>query len=261
MRYMHRLQTLLVHSCLAFAVLLVSAPGMGQWALLEGQAVDRDSGKLVYQERHSMAEDPSGLWVMDSDYLDPQGDLFAERTVWFEADSPQRPSYRLVDYRDDFEEGATKTEDGKFELYRIIDGERESAIIDPAKQRNLVIDAGFSALISDNWDALLQGERIRFDFASAARLTTIQFRLMHQPSASTDQAQRFCLEPSNWFVRMLVVPIELTYASSNKALIGYDGLSNIRRESGGNHVVSIAFPEDHQFTMRQLPSASRQAVP
>jgi len=240
-----------------------------QFTTLEGQARDPQTGEVIYQERHSMAQNASGQWVMESDYLAPDGSLFAERTVSFDPKYPQRPNYRLTDYRDDFEEGATTLDDGRVELFRVVDGERKSEIIRPSEDIPLVIDAGFSAFIASHWSELLAGQRLTFDFASAARLTTIPFRLTHVETISdsggsdsgSSRQQKFKLEPSNWFVRMLVSPIVLTYANDTRALIGYSGLSNIRKEGGGNHNVDIRFPPDHQFSMRQLPSGSRQAVP
>ena len=100
----------------------------------------------------------------------------------------------------------------------------------------------------------MEGERVTFDFASAARLTTIQFRLMHEPELNPSDQVQFVLEPANWFVRMLVSPIKLSYRRNDKALMSYEGLSNIRQLGGGNHKVVIRFPSDHQFTIRQLPS-------
>ncbi len=247
--------------------LAVSAHSWAQerpWETLEGLAKDPQSGQVIYQERHSMAQNAEGDWVMESDYLAPDGALFAERTVSFDPSYPQRPDYRLTDYRDDFEEGATTLDDGRVELFRVIDGERKSETIRPADDRPLVIDAGFSAFIASHWSELLAGQRLTFDFASSARLTTIPFRLSHVDTIDregTGRQQKFKLEPSNWFVRMLVNPIVLTYADDTRALIGYDGLSNIRKDGGGNHTVEIQFPPDHQFSMRQLPSGSRQAVP
>lgn len=242
------------HVWMASVSLLLASAGHAQLSSLEGQALDMVTGQVVYQERHTMAPNVEGVWIMESDYLDADGALFAERSVWFDARHPERPNYRLIDYRDDFEEGATTLANGEIELYRIIDGDRETAVIRPSQKIPLVIDAGFSALIANHWEELLSGRRISFDFASSARLTTIQFRLSHQPTPDQPDIKRFTLEPSNWFIRMLVKPIKLTYGSQNKALIGYEGLSNIRKAGGGNHEVLIAFPPDHQFTMRQLPS-------
>lgn len=243
-------------SVLGAIAMVCSTGAYAEWDRLEGQALDTNTGRVIYQEIHSMGQGADGRWIMESDYLNPEGELFAERTVWFDPNHPQRPDYRLVDYRDNFEEGAKTSPNGEVELYRIIDGERGQTIIKPSRQRPLVIDAGFSALIASHWDELLSGNRITFDFASSARLTTIEFRLSHAQDLGDDVGiERFTLAPSNWFVRMLVKPIVLTYSSQNKTLIAYEGLSNIRKDGGGNHSVKIAFPESHQFSMRQLPSA------
>lgn len=225
-----------------------------EWDLLEGEAVDLETEQLVYRERHSMGQGSDGRWIMESDYLDAEGALFAERTVWFDPKYPQRPDYQLIDYRDNFEEGAKTLPNGDVELYRVIDGKRSQTTIAPSEKRPLVIDAGFSALVATRWDELISGKRVTFDFASSARLTTIEFRLSRENNLAEDGVERFVLEPSNWFVRMLVKSIVLTYSSQNKTLIGYEGLSNIRKDGGGNHTVRITFPRTNQFWMRQLPS-------
>ena len=254
----------LIAGACALSLVTMTATAQSAPPGLEGEAKDPQTNELIYQESHSMAQTADGQWVMESEYRDPNGDVFAERTVVFDPRYPQRPDYRLTDFRDDFEEGATTLDDGRVELFRIIDGERKSQIIEPAADMPLVIDAGFSAFIASNWSELLAGQRLTFDFASSARLTTIPFRLSHIDTIETDSGgrqQQFKLEPSNWFVRMLVDPIILTYANNTRALVGYAGLSNIRKEGGGNHSVVIEFPPNHQFSMRQLPSGSRQAVP
>jgi hypothetical protein len=233
----------------------------GDWMLLEGKATDIETGQHIYSERHSLAMSESGQWIMETDYLGPDGDLWAERSVWFDASNARAPEYQFVDYRDGYEEGATRSQDGLIELYKEIMGERSSVFLEPEKLTNLVIDAGFSAVIEQKWDNLLQGKSVTFDFASSARLTTVQFRLSHRRNIGDESVEEFKLEPANWFIRMLVKPIYLTYNADQKTLISYEGLSNLRREGGGNYSVKIAFPQDHQFTMRQLPSALRQAVP
>lgn len=239
------------------------------WMILEGKARELESGQHIYTERHSLALEASGTWVMETDYLSPQGDLWAERVVWFHPSRLSAPDYQFTDYRDGYEEGASRLENGAIELYKGVSGERSSVVLDTAKSSRLVIDAGFSAVIEQNWESLLTGQSVTFDFASSARLTTVEFRLSHRKNrdkegnltSNDENVEQFKLEPANWLVRMLVKPIFLTYNRQLRTLIAYEGISNLRREGGGNYLVDITFPPDHQFTMRQLPSELRQAMP
>ncbi len=252
-----------VISVLVVAVLTTTDAFAAETLTLEGKAFALDSERPVYTEKHQLTEESDGLWVMRTEYLTPSGEPFAERTVRFQSGALATPSYELIDYRDGFKEGARLLEGDKVELYRVIGGQEERQTIEVPNNLPLVIDAGFSALIEQNWEALLSGKRVQFEFASSARLTTVPFRLTHLGKTEVEgfPVEKLMLEPANWFVRMLVPAIELEYHSENRTLIGYTGLSNVRKEEGGNHSVRIAFPPDHQFTMRQLPSGLRHAVP
>jgi len=76
-------------SMIILATLVAGHVG-AEWSMLEGDAVDLETERVVYQERHSMGQGSDGRWIMESDYIDAQGELFAERTVWFD---PQSVSY------------------------------------------------------------------------------------------------------------------------------------------------------------------------
>jgi hypothetical protein len=106
----------------------------------------------------------------------------------------------------------------------------------------VVIDAGFDVFIRDNWQQLVSGNIMVFQFPLASRAQLISLRVKKsfcQYETNTDQC--FALEPSNWFFRMLASPIELGYDSTFMRLNRYRGLSNINDDEGGGLVVEIKY--------------------
>jgi hypothetical protein len=106
----------------------------------------------------------------------------------------------------------------------------------------VVIDAGFDSFIRDNWDQLVSGEALEFQFPFASRSSMILLQVESSVCGyETESDQCFTLEPSNWFYRMLSSPIELGYDSNLSRLTRYRGLSNINDESGKGLVVDIRY--------------------
>ena len=70
----------------------------------------------------------------------------------------------------------------------------------------------------------------------------------------TETDQCFKLELSNWFVRLLVNPIELGYDPELRRLTRYRGLSNIGDGKGNGLVVDIRY--DYQDVPAQACSVS-----
>ena len=72
----------------------------------------------------------------------------------------------------------------------------------------------------------------------------------------TETDQCFKLELSNWFVRMLVNPIELGYDPELRRLTRYRGSSNIGDGKGNGLVVDIRY--DYQDVPAQACSVNDQ---
>lgn len=106
----------------------------------------------------------------------------------------------------------------------------------------VVIDAGFDEFIRMHWDSMLAGDKKRFQFPFADRARLLELRI--KPSScsyGSDSDQCFKLEMSNFFIRMLVAPIELGYDPELRRLTRYRGLSNIGDGKGGGSVVDIQY--------------------
>ena len=249
--------------CVFLAVLAMVAPG-ATWAVTAtmdgryvGYAYDLETGELIYEEHH--AQTANGDTVMlKTDYRSADGDRFAYRTVEFPEPMSTRPVFELTDERIAYTEGVRR-DGGDLVVYKSEDGEteRERLPEKESKDRPLVIDAGFDRLIQRQWEDLHDGEFVRFDFLNCDRLSTIALRLSLEDQRNTEagKVSDFVMEPNNWFIRMLVDPIRITYLANERSLLEYRGISNIRQPGGSNYVVRIVFPPDE----RVGPALARSA--
>lgn len=224
-----------------------------------GYAYDRASGELVYTEAHrEVAADEETLLV--SVYRTPDGRPFARRELRFPSDAPDaQPDFELIDERIGYREGVEAAGDA-YLVHRAEDeGDRVEKLVAP-RQRPIVIDAGFDRFIRRSWDQLQAGDTLRFDFVSCDRLSLIALRLTKRGRRTTPfgPASDFVLEPNNWFIRLLVEPIVITYLDADRSLLTYDGVSNVKRPGGGNYVVRIEFPPTERVPL-QAAAAARSA--
>jgi hypothetical protein len=112
----------------------------------------------------------------------------------------------------------------------------------PSPNLPVVIDAGFDTFVTTNWDSLLAGNNKSFQFPFAARESLVKLRIKPMSCTYDSEAdQCFSLEMNNWFLRMLVDPIELGYDAKLKRLTRYRGLSNIGDGNGNGLVVDIRY--------------------
>ena len=112
----------------------------------------------------------------------------------------------------------------------------------PSADSPLVIDAGFDAFVTANWDSLVAGRDKRFQFPVAARETLVDLRIESaQCSYDTQTDQCFRLEVDNWLLSMLVDSIELGYDTGLRRLTRFRGVSNISDGSGAGQVVDIHY--------------------
>jgi hypothetical protein len=208
-----------------------------------GTAYDLDGEMHLYSETHCVSGDALEREVI---YRDAEEQLIAHKTLDYQT-GPTTPSYVqrnfhagesiIVELRKD-------TIDMTVRDMTVSDGagagETVSAPLDTSKP--LVIDAGFDAFVTGNWDALVAGQSMRFQFPFAARESLFALRInAARCSYGTGADQCFRLELDNWILRALLDPIELGYDASLKRLVRYRGLSNIGDGKGAGQVVDIRY--------------------
>ena len=226
-----------------------------------GYAYDIETGELIYEEHHTQTAEGQTV-MLKTDYRSAEGERFAYRTVEFPAPLSTRPVFELTDERIPYIEGVRR-DGGDLLVYKTEDGEteRERLPATPSDDRPLVIDAGFDRLVQRQWDRLHDGEFVRFDFLNCDRLSTIPLRLSLDGQRDTEHGpvSDLIMEPNNWFIRVLVDPIQISYRAEDRSLLEYKGISNIRRPGGSNYVVRIYFPPDERTALP--PQSVRAEAP
>tara|TARA_R110002049_G_scaffold85550_18_gene217513 strand:+ start:1260 stop:1973 length:714 start_codon:yes stop_codon:yes gene_type:complete len=203
-----------------------------------GEAYDQDTDRLLYREVHCVSADTR---VREVAYRNPQAQLIAFKALDYQA-GPWTPSFvqRNVHSNSVL---AVQLAEGKILLTRTEgDSEPEVATLQPGGEYPVVVDAGFDAFVTDNWDSLVAGKVGRFQFPVAARETLVELSIERaRCSYETETDQCFRLELDNWLLRMVAEHIELGYDASTQRLARFRGVSNIGDGSGAGMAVDIQY--------------------
>lgn len=225
-------------------VLLASSnlPSYAQAYVTTGTAYGMDSKQVIYREAYTALSDQGEVQV---DYLTPDGKKFATKTLWFTGE-PYQPTFELQDFRDN------EILSAKFENARLIlrhqdkSGPRQATIFEHA---GMVIDAGFDSYIQLNWDDLLKGKALSFEFAMPNRLTSVKLEIEKinaeiSPVYDKDYGSGwvyFKLQPAKRLLTFFTDPIFLAYDPNGKYLMRFYGRSNIDDARGIAQDVRIEY--------------------
>lgn len=214
------------------------------YASYSGSAFDLDTEKLVYTEHHQLAlngEEVLERWVS---YRCPDGKAFARKRV-LRTRLPAVPSFELEDWRLDYSEGLEVGADEVAVYVREAGEEATEREVLEEVPPQLVADAGFDAFVRENWDALVAGETVRFDFLVPSRLDYLGFKVRHTGDDTIDgrPARTFRLALGG-LLGLIVSGIDVSYDADTRTILRFSGLSNVRNAEGDNYVVRIDFPPD-----------------
>lgn len=221
-------------SCALLSLVFMMATVSAQ-ANMVGNAYDIKTKQLLYTERHSTGMEGQQQ-VMRSTYLDPQGEVIANRTVTYSDDKVSH--YQLQQSSINYTESIHRN-DGSIEISVTENIEKGAKTNSINNAEEVVIDAGFSDFIVQNWDELLQGEPIKFKFASTSRMDIVNLQVRFDEQL--DDTVMFSMTAANPFLRMLLTPISVGYTTDSKELAYYKGVSNLQDEDGDYYDVEIRF--------------------
>jgi hypothetical protein len=234
-----RLALPLLSGLLLFALSapLTAADNIGQTV---GSAYDLESDELLYRETHCVSDDDLARDVI---YQDAEGKLIARKKLDYSSGATTPSFVQQNFYSGELIEVAL--DEGVLSM-AVVDANSGEALKsseeNPSQELPVVIDAGFDVFVRQNWDSLVAGESLTFQFPLSDRGSLIELRI--QPlgcSYPTQSDQCFRLDVANWLLRMLVKPIELGYDSDQRQLTRFRGLSNIGDENGNGLVVDIKY--------------------
>ncbi|NVK37765.1 MAG: hypothetical protein HWE18_07560 [Gammaproteobacteria bacterium] len=210
----------------SLAVLVLSLSCKADSFQFIGKAFDLNSGALLYQEHHRVTLNQYNQYEQTQvTYTDKKGNVFATKQLDF-SDALLVPRVRFVDTRSDV---TLKIEHEDRDIKVVYQDSRDSLKANIKYRQKMVVDAGFDQLLLEQWEQVLNGNTIEFEFLAPTRGELIDFSLI--PIAQTDKDIEFDLQPSNFLIRLLVDPIKLTYDKKHKRILRYEGLTNIEDES------------------------------
>lgn len=202
-------------------------------------AYSLDDEKLLYVERHVEKLVDGRLAARDVTYEDAQGNLIAEKSVRYGSDLAT-PSFEMTDLRTGLVERAQVSSENVELFSGLVPKEDEAKTVELPE--SAVIDAGFDAFMRSNFSAVLEGERLDFEFAVPAAGRFFQFRLEPEGRLSYAGVEAIAvkMKPANLFLRLLVDPIELIYDLDGQ-LLEFRGLSNVADREGDRYKARIVF--------------------
>ena len=230
-KYPPMLAALLAVSTFAFG-----APGDGLDDIV-GNAYDR-SGRLRYREYHDYAPAPPAM-VQQTIYRDPAGAEIGRMEADYRVDR-FAPTYRMLDFRHDTEEVVRRDGDTVYIEHRL-GAKRRSKTLRVTPGRHLVVGPGFNELIKARWDTLLAGEPLSCEFAVPNRLQLVAVRIRHVPSDDPDAGYRFSVAAENLLVRFVASELNVEYDRATRALVEYEGPSNVNDDRNRQQEVVIRF--------------------
>ena len=217
---------------------------------LIGHVYDVKTNTLIYKETHNYLLVDGGK-VMHSLFTSPSGETIAKREIEYEND--KLVSYRLVQDSIEYEE-SIKVGNKNIQLEK-----RNQKQVSQKKIKTLneiIIDAGFSDYIVNNWGALIEGATLKFDFASVSQMNKIRLQVkgadIDKTSAkeylTDDEIVMFKMTIANPVLKMFIKPIEVGYYKESRQLAYYKGISNIKNSNGKQYsLVRIEYPQKNKI--------------
>ena len=207
-----------------------------------GYARDLGTKQLLYVESHAVHAAGTAAESRVVLYLcGPSGPAFARKELDYGA-TRQEPSFTFVDARTGYVEGLRRTAAGPQTFVResATAARREKSI--PANVA-IVADAGFDEFVRNNWRALEAGSAVKFPFLVPSRLDYLTF-IIKKHNEETIEGEAASVIRLNlagifgWFLPY----IEVSYRKSDRVLLRYRGITNIRDNTGANVTAQIDFP-------------------
>lgn len=208
----------------------------------EGLARNPDNKQAIYTEHHWIRSNEATPLERLVIYRCMDGTAFARKRVNYQP-SAQAPAFEFVDSRKGYVEGLRYIKNQAALWYRSPGKLPEKNSVLPVQ--NLVADAGFNEFIRINWQKLRTGTALPIRFAVPTRLQAYKFNLKQTKDTLFGgvPAVTYQLKLSG-LLSLLAEPIEVTYDKSSRRLLRFQGLSNLRDDSGEFDLMAqIDFPK------------------
>lgn len=234
-----RLVMILILSC-SFSV---SASDLGK-RTFEGIAKDKSSNEFIYKEIHDEIFSNGKHVQTITSFVCENDNEFAKRNLDF-SKSFQQPTYLLVDSRTGLMESITPIGDNVYEIqyqknHKSKLKSKRLKVPDPA-----IVDGGFNYFIKENWEKIVDNQKLYFNFLSPAFQDYFSFQIFKVDSNQENMnLVKLRMESRQVFLRLLMKPIFVYYDTDTKQIVKYEGISNIRDLDGNSYKALLHYPEE-----------------
>jgi hypothetical protein len=203
-------------------------------------AHDLGSRTLLYREEHYVRLDQGQTAERVVLYTCGDGRAFARKRLVYRPDA-LAPDFLMENALSGHREGLQWSARGATISYRENSASRERSAPLP-EQPGLVADAGFDEFVSRNWGALVDGQKLRFDFLVPSRLDYYSFKVrkLRSETLAGTPSQVFRLTLSGIW-GWILPGIDVWYRDSDRTLVRYEGISNLQNAAGENFKAVIEF--------------------
>ncbi|ARN73423.1 hypothetical protein [Oceanicoccus sagamiensis] len=224
----------LIKSCAL--LLLLSSAAYAEKLTVIGDAYALGGETLLYREYHYYSEDGMDHRVV---YIAPDNSKIAEKSLNYRpGKSTPEVNHQAWLYPEKIQ--IAWDSDQLALAYTDNDAEQKTATLDA--NWPLVIDAGFDNYVRENWPSLLTGASLEFYFPAPTRMSLVNLMIKQKLCAAERQNDVcFSVNSSNWFIRLLLDPIELSYDKDTQQLSRFRGLGNMMDKEGNGLKVDIRY--------------------
>jgi len=213
-----------------------------------GYAYSEDGATLLYTEHHEQSR-VNGLpidWTVvyrsaNADVMGiARGEVIARKQFDF-SDNGTVPVYTLDIPKEGYREGIRHDDKG----WRMIRRKSADAAVETESfkyKQPIAADSGFDPFVKQNFDALMAGETVKFDYVAAGRLGVIGLRASKVGNTTINgkPAVKFRAELDS-LLRFVVDSLVMTYDPESKKILQYEGVSNLHRKEGDTFPVLIKY--------------------
>ncbi len=223
-------------------VLLIStAVATAEQLQFTGYGYTLDRGEFRYTETHTQTIQEGLVTDWKVIYRDTNGKIIARKTLT-PGNHPAIPDYRLNIPDTGYIEGIRHDDDGNVTLFVVKQDKSEEATRTLMPEDAACADSGFDAYVRQNWDTLLSGKTITFQFLVAGGLKDYKFRGKRIHGAKFEGQPVAQIKVSlDSLVGIFVDPLILAYDIETQTLKEYRGLGNIPGENGKVYPVRVSY--------------------
>jgi hypothetical protein len=226
-----------------------------------GAARDVATGKPLYREMHFVSAPGTAREVRIVHYQCPNSDaVFARKELDYTL-SREMPRFTLTDARLGYVEGLRTLANGRAQVFQVPGSQRSERNALLPVRKSIVADAGFDEFLKRHWAELERGQSIKFAFLVPSRLHEVEFKISKHGDAVIEGAPASVIRLNlSGFLGWFLPYIDATYRKSDRALMRYQGLTNMRDAAGDNMTALIDFPAAERRE-QAIDLAALRAVP